>query len=426
MATEINGEVYAVHPFMTDFGRFDDLDLVGLIRKTAMGGLKKVDLGDVDFFSISNVLGGNLVEEGKVGQGLISGMLAEIVPEFRYKPGGSYINACESGGLAFMDPATKILAGMGDVGFAMGVEKMCLLMPHPRKPDKMTVDSARVGNALSMAAHPDDRAGPFTFLKGFGTMMQKYLEAHREVKVEDFAFIVHQMYENASKFPGAHMYRPPFETTMDAILASPPSIPEGFPGSDLPQTRFMCSQISDGGASVLVCSPKGLEKLGIPKDQAVRLVGFGQAVDGLSIASRGPNLAAPVGARVAAEKAMKMAGIGPDDIDAAVLHDCFTVNMLVLLEALGLAKPGEGVHYFKDGHARVNGDGCTVNSLGGLEGHGHPISATGLAMIIEAMWQLLGIAPEGLGVENVDNVVVHNIGGIACSSLVTVFQRAVN
>jgi acetyl-CoA acetyltransferase len=118
-------------------------------------------------------------------------------------------------------------------------------------------------------------------------------------------------------------------------------------------------------------------------------------------------------------KAYEMAGATPADVNVAELHDCFTVMAAIGTEVIGKAKPGEGAKYWVDGHADVTGE-CAINSSGGLIAKGHPIGATGVAMIGWAAWQLLGKAPKELQVANPLYAATFNIGGPICASVCTV------
>ena len=129
-----------------------------------------------------------------------------------------------------------------------------------------------------------------------------------------------------------------------------------------------------------MCDEEGLARLGIESSSATLLAGFGQATDSLSIASRGERLLEPAGAKRAFETAMEMAGASSEDLSLQEVHDCFSVMGPLSVEMTGLAEPGQGLKYFADGHARRDGR-CPINTSGGLIAKGHPISATGVAMV---------------------------------------------
>jgi acetyl-CoA C-acetyltransferase len=171
------------------------------------------------------------------------------------------------------------------------------------------------------------------------------------------------------------------------------------------------------------CDDDGLAKLGIRKSAATKLAGFGQATDRLSIASRGDNLLKPVGAKRAFGAAMQMAGVQSKDLSLQEVHDCFSVMGPLAVEITGLAEPGKGLPYFMEGRASRDGQ-CPINTSGGLIAKGHPISATGVAMIGWVHQQLLGKVPAAFQVARARVGATLNIGGPICSTVATVQKRA--
>jgi acetyl-CoA acetyltransferase len=93
----------------------------------------------------------------------------------------------------------------------------------------------------------------------------------------------------------------------------------------------------------------------------------------------------------AGRAAFAQAGIGPEDLDIAEIHDASAPAELIVYEQLGLAEPGGGPDLIASGRTRLGGD-LPVNTSGGLLSKGHPIGATGLAQICEVTWQLRGEA----------------------------------
>jgi acetyl-CoA acetyltransferase len=119
-----------------------------------------------------------------------------------------------------------------------------------------------------------------------------------------------------------------------------------------------------------------------------------------------------------------MAGVKPAEINVAELHDCFTVMGAIGTEVIGKAEPGGGARYWVEGCAEVTG-ACGINTSGGLIAKGHPIGATGIAMIGWSAWQLAGKAPKELQVARPRYAATFNIGGPICASVCTVLARLV-
>ncbi len=126
-------------------------------------------------------------------------------------------------------------------------------------------------------------------------------------------------------------------------------------------------------------------------------------------------------AQQAAEQAYKMAGIGPENIDVAEVHDCFTIAEIMAYEDLGFAKSGEGKHLIQSKATYKEGS-IPVNVDGGLLSKGHPIGATGGSQIRSIVLQLRGEAGK-IQVENPQIGLVHNIGGVGLYGNVTIFGR---
>ena len=109
----------------------------------------------------------------------------------------------------------------------------------------------------------------------------------------------------------------------------------------------------------------------------------------------------------------------PHDVNVAEVHDCFTVMGAIGTEVIGKAEPGKGARYWVEGKAAPDGE-CGINTSGGLIAKGHPIGATGIAMIGWSALQLLGKAPAELQVKDPALAATFNIGGPICASVCTV------
>jgi acetyl-CoA acetyltransferase len=90
-------------------------------------------------------------------------------------------------------------------------------------------------------------------------------------------------------------------------------------------------------------------------------------------------------------EAMEMAGIGPEDLDLAEVHDCFTIAEFMRVEGLGLVPEGEYGQWMDEGWSEIGGK-LAVNPSGGLLAKGHPVGATGVAQVAEVVWHLRGQA----------------------------------
>ena len=341
-------------------------------------------------------------------QGLLAGLMA-MTPGMEGKPIEAVENACASGGQAVLSVIYKLQLGMGDTGIAVGFEKM--------RDAEGRVDGKLIGQVLGHFSHPGEREGKvFVFPHIFAEIMQAYMDEH-SVTERDLAHIPVQEYANARFNPWAQMSK--VRITLDQAVNI-----DGinrYVVDGLPLKTYDCSQISDGYASLILATAEGLAKLGIPKSACVEIAGWGQATDPLRRAGR--DVLRPAGAYRAMRSAYEMAGAKPDDVNVAEVHDCFSVMGAIGTEVIGKAQPGRGAQYWVEGKARPEGV-CGINTSGGLLAKGHPIGATGIAMIGWCALQLLGKAPPELQVKAPELAATFNIGGPICASVCTVLCGA--
>jgi sterol carrier protein 2 len=227
---------------------------------------------------------------------------------------------------------------------------------------------------------------------------------------EVFGMIAVKARAHAANNPLA-LFRDPL--TLDEVMAS-----KHLYG---PLTRFQACPPTCGAAAAVLVSPAFAAKHGL--DAGVEIVGQSMTTDYAETFAGGPMMSV-VGyemTREAARMVYDQAGIGPDDIQAIELHDCFTANELISYEALGLCAEGGAEAYIRSGGNTYGGRHVT-NPSGGLLSKGHPLGATGLAQCYELTQQLRGAA-DRRQVENMRFGLQHNLGlGGAC--VVTLYGRA--
>ncbi|MGA3017232.1 MAG: thiolase family protein [Bryobacteraceae bacterium] len=341
-------------------------------------------------------------------QGLLAGLMA-MTPGLEGKPLEAVENACATGGQAVLSVIHKLQVGIGDTGIAVGFEKM--------RDAEGKMDGKLIGQVLGYFSYPGEREGKvFVFPHLFAEVMREYMDRYG-VTEADLAAIAVQEYANAKYNPWAQMNK--VQITLDQALKI-----EGFNRyvvDGLPLKTYDCSQITDGYAALILATEEGLAKLGVPKQDCVEIAGCAQATDPLRKAGR--DVLHPTGAYRAMNAAYQMAGASAQDVNVAEVHDCFTVMGAIGTEVIGKAEPGRGAQYWVDGKARPDGE-CGINTSGGLIAKGHPIGATGIAMIGWSALQLLGKAPAELQVKEPKLAATFNIGGPICASVCTVLRAA--
>jgi len=178
-----------------------------------------------------------------------------------------------------------------------------------------------------------------------------------------------------------------------------------------------CSPITDGAAAVVLCP---LERVSEFTDKpAVEIVGSGHATDTIALHSR-QDFTWLNATYEAAQRAYTMADCGPQDIDLAEVHDCFTIAEICVTEALGLVEKGKGGAAVEAGETALNGR-IPVNPSGGLKSKGHPVGATGIAQIVELTEQLRGEADDRQ-VQNAKRGLAQNMGGTGGSTTVHILE----
>ncbi len=395
--------LYVAAYHQSKFGKLKTMAVPEIVAGAVFGACDEIGVepAAMDVGAIGAVCNFSLNE-----QGLLAGLMA-MVPGLESKPLHAVENACASGGQAVVAVAEKLLLGDADVGIAVGYEKM--------RDGQGKMDGKLIGEVLGYFSHPDERGGKvFVFPHLFAEVMDCYMRTHG-VSEEDLARIVVMEYANANKNPYAQMQK--VEVTLEQATRI-----EGinrYIVDGLPLKTYDCSQISDGYAALILATEEGLARLGVKKADSVELAGFGQATDPLK--KEGRDVLRPAGALRAMQAAYERAGVTAADVGVAEVHDCFSVMGALGAEVLGRAEYGQGARYWADGKAAVDGE-CAINTSGGLIAKGHPIGATGIAMVGWSAWQLLGKVPPELQVKNPGVAATFNIGGPICASVCTVLK----
>jgi acetyl-CoA acetyltransferase len=321
-------------------------------------------------------------------------------------------NACASSSTAVHLAATAVAAGQVDAAIAIGVEQMS----HP--------DRRRTFGALASATDTVRRRDMFALVDDYALrarddddspltsspLMEHY--AHQGAKflaeaggsAADLARVVAKNRFNGSLNANAQLRRPVTvqQVLQDRMVAAP-------------LTRTMCSPVSNGAAAVIVASEALCRQIGaVP----VRILGTG-------IASADPR-SAVMPSQLAAERAYAAAGVGPDDIDVAELHDAAAPAELILMEAVGLCGPGRSIDLVRSGATALGGK-LPVNTSGGLISRGHPLGATGCAQLVELTQQLRGRSGERQ-VDSARLALAQNSGGVLgdgeAVGVVTILEKA--
>jgi len=302
--------------------------------------------------------------------------------------------ACASSGVALRLGIMSVLSGLYSVVMVGGVEKMT---------HRTTAEATEY---LAMASdYPFEQFNGMTFPGLFALMATAHM--HRYGTTErQMALVAVKNHKHGSMNPKAHMQK---EVTLEQALASRLVA--------WPLKLFDCSLITDGGSCLVLTKPELARKF---TDTPVHIVGSGQASGPIGLYER-EEFTSLEAARLAAKQAYDMAGVKPEDVNVAEVHDCFTIAEIIAYEDLGFCKHGEGGKLVEEGATTLGGR-LPVNTSGGLKSKGHPVGATGTAQAYELSLQLTGQA-EKRQVDDAEIGLAHNVGGSGATAIVHIFRR---
>ncbi|MFZ5480700.1 MAG: thiolase C-terminal domain-containing protein [Myxococcota bacterium] len=393
--------IWKNHP---DFGKRENPTLEEHLRSAVAAALAETgaDPARVDRGYVGNFVGELFCKQGHLGAAL-----AGSHPALAGKPMTRTEGACASGGLALLCGVDAIRAGAADTVLVAGVEVQ-------------TTESARVGaDYLARAAHYARQRSidDFTFPALFGRRTKAY-RARFGVSEEDIGRVAVKAYANANRNPYAHMRTRRMD--LDTAAASSEKNPCFLANAEYAPFIKMsdCSQVSDGASALLLVSEEGLRAMGKRPEDAIELLAYGHATASLY---EDGDLTQMDTTAAAASRAYAAAGVGPGDVQLAEVHDCFTVTELLMYEALGFAKPGEGAALVRAGETNLDGR-LPVNTGGGLVGFGHPVGATGVKQAVE-IWRQMKRKCGDYQVPGTPRVgVTANMGGDDKTAVVAVWR----
>ncbi|HET8883804.1 MAG TPA: thiolase family protein [Solimonas sp.] len=375
--------IHVVGTAMTVFGRHPERSLAELAGEALEGaltdaGCTRADLGAAYYAGMTN---GPLQGQSAVpGQVVFSRIGIDGMPIFNVE------NACASGSSAFHLAVQSLRAGACDVALALGAEKMNIAdrakaMALFETGWDVSRIEANVAQLMSLGDGVEPPPGseserPYSrFMAIYGALCRHHMKTwgttQRQIAAvcaKNHAHSVHNPYSQ---------YRQPF--TIDAVLAAPPIT--------WPLTLPMCAPLSDGAAAAIVCNDDGLRRIGADPRRAVRVA----ASVVRSFTQRPPEQPQHSVGHRAALAAYAQAGVAPQDIDVAEVHDASAMGEIIQVENLGFVPFGEGGPAAERGEFSIGGR-LPVNPSGGLESKGHPLGATGLGQIFELVSQLRGEA----------------------------------
>lgn len=362
-------------------GKFQDKALKDTGRVAVWEALRDAGVTprQIQVAYVGNSLGGLLTgQEGIRGQVVLQEAGLGGIPVINVE------NACASAATALRGAWLEVAAGAADVALALGVEKM-FVGDTARSVSAIAADSELDLSRMGMQFSASYAIHPKINLKG---RMVEY-----GWTVEDFAKVTVKNSHNGSLNPYAQHRR---ALSSEEVLGSRVIAD--------PLTLYMCSSIADGAAAAILCAAELAPRF---TSRAVR-IGACVLRSGLY---RLPDDERPDSVSMTAQQAYEIAGIGPEDVGVAEVHDAMAPAELTIYERLGFCGPGEGPRLI-DEHITTLDGSRPVNPSGGLVARGHPVGATGLLQIAELVWQLRGEAGERQVQNSPKVALAQNQGGL--------------
>ncbi|MBI4036157.1 thiolase domain-containing protein [Candidatus Daviesbacteria bacterium] len=368
---------------LTKFGELWDKSLFDLSYEAATEAIKESSLenNQIEAVFVGNMLYGKLSNQDHLGAAVAS-QLGIKGASFRIE------GACASGGLAVHLAIQSLLAGTYKNVLVVGVEKMT------------DSTSNQISSSLMGAGSEMERKAGLTFPALYALMAKAHMQKYGTTKKQMAAVAVKNHFHGSLN----HKAHFPYEITEEKVLESS--------CISTPFTLFDASPVSDGAAAVVLSADTSTP--------GVFITGSAVATDTLDLVER-KSLTELSATKEASEKALKQAGIQPQDIRVAEVHDCFTIAEIMAMEDLGFCPKGEGGEFIYKGHSKLGGK-LPVNTSGGLKACGHPVAATGVKQIIEITHQLQA----RLGNRQVNGAKVgltQNVGGTGATVAVHILQN---
>jgi acetyl-CoA C-acetyltransferase len=384
---------------MIPFGRRDQDTLLDMLAYASLKALDDAGLGEkgVDAAYVANMGAGMLQHQTAIASALVDRL--SLLPA----AADAIENGPASGASAIKNGVLAVASGYYDLVLVAGGEKMREVTGWKATDFVATMTHAEVEYPYGITL--PGMAGMFTRL-----YMEKY-GVTREMLV-DVAIKNQQM---GALNPYAHVE---MAITKEGILDSPDAVVNNPVGADPLHLYDMCP-VSDGAAAVILC-PLDMAKKIAPKTP-VLVAGFGQATDTQTLQERDdPTELKAV--QLAAQQAFERAKLKPGDIDVAELHDAFTILEIAESEQAGFFKMGEGGKAASAGKTALGGT-LPINMSGGLKARGHPVGATGVAQVVEMVFQLRHELPKERQVKDARNGFTINFGGFGNNVVAFVLRR---
>ena len=385
---------------MIPFGRRDEDSLMDMLAYASLNALDDAGLGEgerpVDAVYVGNMGGGIIQHQTAIASSLVDRLsLLPVAAE-------TVENGPASGGSAVKNGLLAVASGYYDRVLVVGGETM------------REVTGWRATDFVATMTHPQSEYPYGITLPGMAGMFTRLYMEKYGVTREHLISIAIKNQAMGTLNPYAHVE---MSLSREGIYDSPHSIVNNPVVAD-PLHLYDACPVSDGAAALILCPLEMVKKANKPP---VVIAGFGQATDTQTLQERDDptDLKAVT---LAAQQAFERAKLKPTEIDVAELHDAFTILEIAESEHVGFFKKGEGGKAVVSGKTSLGGQ-IPINMSGGLKARGHPVGATGVAQIVDIVFQLRHELGKERQVKNAKNGFTINFGGFGNNVLAFVLRR---
>jgi len=358
-------------------------------------GLRAIEDAGIYAKDIDAIYGGNMSAGSSIYQDSLGPLIADFtglainkIPALRIENGSA------SGSAALHEGYLAVASGLYDTVLVGGVEKLT------------DVSSEEITDVLAGAADREWEVFNGATLPALAALMARRYMYEYNAKREQIAMMPVLSHKHGSLNPYAHFRNTiKVEDVLNATMVSEPL------------TMLDCAPISDGAAALVLTTLENAKKLG--KDKIVKISASSVASDYLALHNR-ESLTRMDSTIFAARKAYRQAKIEPNKINIVELHDAFSIFGLIALEDLGFVEKGKAGMMLEEGIGNLDSK-IAINPSGGLKAKGHPVGATGIGQVVEAVLQLRGEA-EKRQVNNAEYALTHSVAGSGASSIVHILE----
>ncbi len=382
---------------MTKFGKFPDKGIKDLVREAVEDALghSGIQKKDIEAAYMGNAAAGLMTGQEMIrGQVTLSAMGIDEIPVYNVE------SACASSSSAFNVGWMSVASGVHDCVLVAGFEK--LFDKDKMKSFRALSTGVDLEKCLDYFKQAEEQLGPgekifqegcgekrSIFMDMYAFLIKGYMEKYGLTQ-KHFATLAVKSHKNGSLNPHAQYQK---EVSLEEVLGSGDVI--------YPLTRMMCAPIGDGAAAAILCAKSRVARYTTkPVWVAASLVGSGKvsfdADDSVT--------------RRLSGKIFEAAGVGPQDIDLVEVHDATSPSEIMFLIELGICPGEQAGKWIEEGFLDLDGR-MPSNTSGGLVTKGHPVGATGCAMIYEVVKQLRLEAGKRQ-VRHPKIAMTHNGGGI--------------